>query len=169
MALKNNEPSGDVTDVIAKPATGAAPESLDNIAREADMLDTSPQREAQAGQVAQVEETIANNESELFEALDVVRALAFPLLAMVTDEGRMRALGEVWNDDVLKRSASAGARVMEKHGWNMGSVAGEYGCYLMLAAAVAPPIVMTKKILEIPKEKPKAPAAAAPAPNGQQQ
>ena len=55
MALKNNEPSGDVTDVIAKPATGAAPESLDNIAREADMLDTSPQREAQAGQVAQVE------------------------------------------------------------------------------------------------------------------
>ncbi|WP_454902733.1 hypothetical protein [Variovorax gossypii] len=165
MALKNETP--DVTDVVAKPG-GAAPESLDNIAREADLLDTSPEREAQAGQVAQVEETIANNESELFEALDVVRALAFPLLAMVTDEGRMHALAEVWNDDVLKRSASAGAKVMEKHGWNMGSVAGEYGCYLMLAAAVAPPIVLTKKILETPKEKPKAPPAA-PTPNGQQQ
>ena len=168
MALRNNNAPDDVTDVIAKPAGGAAPESLDNIAREADMLDTSPEREAQAGQVAQVEEAIATNESELFEALDVARALVFPLLAMVTDEGRMQALAEVWNDGVLKRSASAGAKVMEKHGWTMSGVAGEYGCYLMLAAAVAPPIVLTKKILEKPKEKPKAPPAA-PAPNGQQQ
>jgi len=39
---------------------------------------------------------------------------------------------------------------------------------VMLVAALAPPIVMTKKILETPKEKPKAPPAA-PAPNGQQQ
>ncbi|WP_371086035.1 hypothetical protein [Variovorax sp. RCC_210] len=153
----------DVTDVVAKPAGGAAPESLDNIAREADMLDTSPEREAQAGQVAQAEQVTANNESELLVTLQAIRAMAFPMLAMVTDEQRMNALAGVWNDGVLGASAAAGAAVLEKHGWTMGSLMGDYGCYVMLVAALAPPIVMTKKILEAPKEKARAPAPT-PAP-----
>ncbi|WP_455342452.1 hypothetical protein [Variovorax durovernensis] len=158
-----------MTDVVAKPG-GAAPESLDNIAREADLLDTSPEREAQAGQVAQAEQVTANNESELLVTLQAMRAMAFPMLAMVTDEQRMSALANVWNDGVLGASAAAGAQVLEKHGWSMGSLMGDYGCYVMLVAALAPPIVLTKKILETPKEKPRAPAPApAPAANGQQQ
>jgi hypothetical protein len=166
MALTKDSPD-DVTDVTIKPS-GAAPEKLADIAREADLLDTSSDREAQAGQVAQTEQLTANNESELLVTLQAVRAMAFPMLAMVTDDQRMQALGQVWNDGVLGASAAAGAAVLEKHGWSMGSIMGDYGPYVMLVAALAPPIVMTKKILETPKEKPKAPTPA-PAANGQQQ
>lgn len=165
--MVNPKQADDITDVIAKPA-GAAPEKLSDIAREADMLDTSPDREAQAGQVAETAQAVANNESELLVTLQAIRAMAFPMLAMVTDEQRMNALGNVWNDGVLGASAAAGAAVLEKHGWSMGSLMGDYGCYVMLVAALAPPVVMTKKILETPKEKPKAPTPA-PAVNGQQQ
>ncbi|MES2249220.1 MAG: hypothetical protein V4645_18210 [Pseudomonadota bacterium] len=169
LAVKTNDTPSDVTDVIAKPG-GAAPERLADIAREADMLDTSPEREQHAGQVAESAQVVANNESELLVTLQAIRAMAFPMLAMVVDEGRMSALGQVWNDGVLGASAAAGAAVLEKHGWSMGSLMGDYGCYVMLVAALAPPVVMTKKILEAPKEKPRAPAPApAPAADGQQQ
>jgi methyl coenzyme M reductase beta subunit len=161
----------DVTDVTAKPVV-AAPESLDALAREADMLDASADREAVAGQVAETAQMTASNESELLVTLQAIRAMAFPMLAMVTDEQRMAALAQVWNDGVLGASAAAGAAVLEKHGLSMGSVMGEYGCYVMLVAALAPPIVMTKKILETPKERAKQPGAVSPTQNagdGQQQ
>lgn len=163
MALKD-QPQ-DVTDVTSRPV--AAGESLADLAREADMLDAAPAAAAQAGAVAEAQAATAGNESELLVTLQAIRAMAFPMLAMVTDAQRMGALGQVWNDDVLAQSAAAGAAVMEKHGWTMGSVMGQYGCYVMLVAALAPPIVMTKKILEVPKAKPAAPPA--PAADGQQQ
>lgn len=162
MALKDE--TGDVQDVAAKPATGAAPESLADLEREATLLDVAPEREALAGQVAEAEAAVAGNQAELLMTLEAIRAMVFPMLAMVTDERRMAALGQVWNDGVLGQSAAAGAAVMEKHGWSMGSVMGNYGPYLMLAAALGPPIVMTKKILEKPKPEPK-----PEAPGGQQQ
>jgi len=154
-----------VTDVTHRPAN--AGESMADLARAADMLDAAPEAAAQAGQVAEAQALTANNESELLVTLQAIRAMAFPMLAMVTDEQRMHALGQVWNDGVLAQSAAAGAAVMEKHGWSMGSVMGQYGCYVMLVAALAPPVVMTKKILEVPKAKPAAPTA--PAADGQQQ
>lgn len=146
----------EVTDVTPKPA-GTGGESLADLAREADMLDAAPEAAAQAGQIAETQQLTASNEAELLVTLQAIRAMAFPMLAMVTDQARMDALGQVWNDGVLGASAAAGAAVMEKHGWTMGSVMGQYGCYVMLVAALAPPIVMTKKILEVPKERPKGP------------
>lgn len=170
--MKTNDTPADITDVTAKPASGAAPEKLSDIAREADLLDTSPDREQQAGQVAETAQAVANNESELLVTLQAIRAMAFPMLAMVTDEQRMNALANVWNDGVLGASAAAGAAVLEKHGWSMGSLMGDYGCYVMLVAALAPPIVMTKKILETPKKEAKQPAVVSPTQkpgDGQQQ
>ncbi|HZX86483.1 MAG TPA: hypothetical protein VFF19_23130 [Reyranella sp.] len=132
------------------------------------MLDAAPFAAEQAGQIEEVRQLTASNEAELLVTLQAIRAMAFPMLAMVTDEERMAALGQVWNDGVLGASAAAGAAVMEKHGWTMGGVMGQYGCYVMLVAALAPPIVMTKKILEKPKPKPQ-PAAAPETADGQQQ
>lgn len=157
----------EVTDVTAKPV-GTGGESLSDLAREADMLDAAPLVAEQAGQVAETQQLTASNEAELLVTLQAIRAMAFPMLAMVTDEQRMAALGQVWNDGVLGASAAAGAAVMERHGWTMGSVMGKYGCYVMLAAAIGPPIVMTKKILEVPKKVAPGEKTTAPT-DGQQQ
>ena len=80
----------------------------------------------------------------------------------------MQALGQVWNDGVLEQTAKAGAAVLERHGITMGQVMGQFGPYIMLVAAVAPPVMMTKKILSPPKE-PKAVTPTGNAGDGQQQ
>lgn len=150
------------------PDAGAAgPESLANLEREADMLDAAPELAVQAGQAAQAAEVVQSNEAELYGTLQAVRAMVFPLLAMVVDQARMAALSNVWNDGVLQSTASAGAQVLERHGITMGQVMGQFGPYIMLVAAVAPPVVMTKKILEKPKPAPAGQGAADGA--GQQQ
>ncbi|VTU20744.1 hypothetical protein SRS16CHR_02705 [Variovorax sp. SRS16] len=136
------------------PASGAAaPESLASLAAEATLLDTSPEREAQAGQMAQAAELVQSNEAELYGTLQAIRAMAFPMLSMVVDAQRMAQLGAVWNDGVLQSTASAGAAVLERHGITMGQVMGQFGPYIMLVAAVAPPVMLTKKILSAPKDK----------------
>lgn len=150
------------------PDAGApGPESLANLAREADMLDAAPELAVQAGQAAQAAELVQSNEAELFGTLQAVRAMVFPLLSMVVDKPRMTALGNVWGDQVLQSTASAGAQVLERHGITMGQVMGQFGPYIMLVAAVAPPVLMTKKILEKPKPAPAGEGAADGA--GQQQ
>lgn len=150
----------------AEPA-GAGPESLASLAREADFLDAAPALAAQAGQAAQAAELVQSNEAELFGTLQAVRAMVFPLLSMVVDQGRMGQLSNVWNDGVLQSTASAGAAVLEKHGITMGQVMGQFGPYILLVASVAPPVMMTKKILETPKPAPAGQGAADGA--GQQQ
>jgi hypothetical protein len=155
------------TEPAAEPAAGAAaPESLADLARAADMLDAAPEAQAQAVQAAQAAEVAQSNEVELFGTLQAIRAMTFPLLSMVIDQQRMQALGQVWNDAVLDQTAKAGAAVLERHGITMGQVMGQFGPYIMLVAAVAPPVMMTKKILTPPKPAPQ--NASAPA-DGQQQ
>jgi hypothetical protein len=117
-------------------------------------LDTSPQREAEAGQAAQAAEVTLSNEAELLGTLQAIRAMAFPLLSMAVDQQRMQQLANVWNDGVLDQTAKAGAAVLERHGITMGQVMGQFGPYIMLVAAVAPPVMLTKKILSVPAEKP---------------
>lgn len=153
----------------SEPVAGAAAsESLAALAGEAMLIDTSPQRDAEAGQAAQAAEVALSNEAELFGTLQAVRAMAFPLLSMAVDKQRMAALDQVWNDAVLQQTAKAGAAVLERHGITMGQVMGQFGPYIMLVAAVAPPVMLTKKILSAPKEK--APGAEPVArADGQQQ
>lgn len=161
MALKD-EPA-DVTDVTVKPA-GTGGESLDDLAREADMLDAAPEAAAQEGERAEIAQQVQSESAELLGVLQAVRAMAFPILSMAVDERRMAALAQVWNDGVLGQSAAAGAAVMAKHGWSLNGAFDQFGPYVMLVAALAPPVMMTKKIME-PDPKP---AAAKPA-DGQQQ
>lgn len=137
-----NEP---VTDVEARTPSGA--ESLDDLAREADLLDTAPEATAQAGAVAQAEQLQSSTADELRGVLEMVRAMVFPILGAAIDARRMEALGKVWNDGVLHASADAGARIMNLHGWTMGGAFDRYGPYVMLAVALGPPVIQTRQIM----------------------
>lgn len=124
-----------------------AADSLDNLTREADLLDTSGEREAQAGAVEVAQEATATAEVELLGALQLVRGMVFPLLAATIDERRMGALAGVWNDTVLAQSSAAGAQIMALHGWTLGGAFSKYGPYIALGAALAPPVLATRAIM----------------------
>ena len=166
MAMNLNLSSGKLEKVADVPSSGAAPENLADLAREADFLDAAPAAEAAAGAADDAAKVVQSNENELLSTLETLRAMVFPVLSMVVDGQRMAALAQVWSDQVLASSAQAGALVLAKHGIEITDVLGKFGPYVMLAAALAPPVFMTKKILEKPKVKP-ADAVASPA-NGQQ-
>jgi hypothetical protein len=153
MVLKTDTPAEGPE--VAPAGDGA--ESLADLAREADLLDTSPAREGEAAQAVAVAEATASTEEELRGALELVRGMLFPLLATVTPEAKLIQLGQVWHDGVLLASAKAGAQVMALHGWTMGGVGdlfGRYGPYVSLALALVPPVIATKKIMEAPDPKP---------------
>lgn len=141
------------------PASAAAPDDLEKLAREADLLDTS----APAAPGAAVQpEVVLSTEEELFGTLQAVREMTFPMLAVAVGARRMDELAEVWRDQVLEKAASAGARVLELHGMSVGSMMGRYAPYVMLVAALAPPVLATKKILTPPKAPEKKPGEGAP-------
>ena len=150
MVMKQTPPAGDGGDT-----GGAVPESLADLAGEAAALDMAPAVAAQAAQAGHAEQVMQSDASELLGALLAVRAMAFPMLSMTLDAERMGMLEQCWNDGVLGQSAEAGARVMALHGWTMGGAFDRYGPYVMLVAALAPPVMLTKQILTPPpKSKP---------------
>jgi hypothetical protein len=147
-----------------EPQDGASQsESLDALAREADLLDTSPEREAAAGAMVAVEQATASASAELLGALQLVRGMVFPMLSAVIDKGRMAALEGVWHDGVLGASAEAGARIMAIHGWTLGGAFDKYGPYVALGVALVPPALATRAIMA---PTPKEPKPAAPAGEG---
>lgn len=166
--MKTDQP--EVEDVTSRTAAPAG-ESLADLAREADLLDTSPDRAAVAGAEAAVAEQVVSTSSELLGLLTMLRAMVFPILGMAIDARRMAALQHVWNDGVLGQSAAAGAQVMALHGWTLNGAFDKYGPYVMLAAALGPPVLLTKKIMEPDKKADEAPAASSTTPtaDGQQQ
>lgn len=88
--------------------------------------------------------------AELLAALTMARAMAFPILGAKGE--RLKA---VWTDDVLQNAAGAGAAVMQLHGLTMGALSVKYAPYIALAAALAPPLIQTRKILAEPEPEPK--------------
>lgn len=130
------------------PAAGSP--NLDAIAREADRLDKGPEEAAASERREVAAEVVNSNRAELLAGLTMARDLVLPLLAQVLPEPKVQALGNVWSDQVLDGVAAAGAEVLEMHGVQVGSVLGTYGPYIALAVAVAPPMVLTKKILAMP-------------------
>ena len=129
-------------------ASGAESENLADLEREADLLDAAPEVEAAASAEKNDAQVLQSTEAELLSTLETIRAMVFSLFSSVVDSQRMQALGQVWNDQVLAGSAQAGALVLAKHGIQLTDVMGKFGPYVMLLAVVAPPVLMTKKILE---------------------
>lgn len=158
-------PPDDIQDVTPRAPSapdGVMPENLDDLAREADMLDAAPEAAAQAGAIAQAEQAQLTAGAELFGALQAVRAMVLPMLSVVVEAPRIAALEAVWNDRVLEASAGAGAVIMARHGWTLGGVMGEYAPYVLLVAALAPPVIQTRRILAAPAEAAGVPEKVAP-------
>ncbi len=130
-------------------------EDLDQLAGEAQLLDTSPTKaeEAQAQrQEQEAGQAVDSNAGQLLAAATMIRAMWLPLLPKSKGE----ALAYVWRDEVLAGAAQAGAQVLVLHGIDMGEVVGRLGPYVALIAALGPPVLSTVQIMKAPE--PKAPA-----------
>lgn len=142
------------TDATIKPQAGAeGGESLDALGAEAAALDGAPTAASQAQEVRQQEqaaEVLQSNEAELYAALDLARAMALPILPADKAE-KLRA---VWSDERLRAAAAAGAAVMARHQVSMGGLLSDYGPYIALFAALAPPVLETRAVLMLPAPKP---------------
>lgn len=142
------------TDAAIKPQAGAdGGESLEALGAEAVALDGAPTAASQAQEVRaqeQAAEVLQSNEAELFAALDLARAMALPILPA----DKAEKLRTIWSDERLKVAAAAGAAVLGKHGLSMGGILGDYGPYIALLAALAPPVLETRAVLMLPAPKP---------------
>lgn len=142
------------TDVTPRPAAGAeGGESLDALAIEAGALDAAPTAASQAQEARAQEQqadVLESNAGELLAALDLARALLLPLLP----PHRAEPLRAIWSDERLQAASEAGAAVLERHGVSMGSVLSDYGPYIALVAALAPPILETRAVLLLPPPQP---------------
>lgn len=88
-----------------------------------------------------------NTEEELLAALTMARLMLAPAM------GWWGEFGQVWNDATLRGIAEGGAAVMRKHGWTMGGLLSEWGPYLALIGATAPPAFATYQAIKHKKEK----------------
>jgi len=80
---------------------------------------------------------------DLRGALEMVRLMAAPMFADWPDFGR------VWSDQVLQATADSGGAIMDRHGWSVGELLGQWGPYIGLIAAVAPPGLATYQHLKL--------------------
>lgn len=140
-------------------ATHDGGESLDELAAEAQRLDEQPAQAQAEEQREMAVQVVQSNAGELLAALVMARMMALPILP----PHKRAALAEIWSDGVLGRVSEAGAAVLQLHGVALGSLMGRYGPYVALLAAVAPPVLATKAVLDQPEPKP------VQAPDGQQQ
>ncbi|MFT3665570.1 hypothetical protein [Piscinibacter sp.] len=107
---------------------------LDVLAAEAASLEAGAAPAApSAAQTRQADSEAA----ELLGALQMARMMVAPMF------GWWAQFGEVWSDQALERIAAGGALVMQRHGWTMGGLMGEFGPYIALAGATLPPSFVT--------------------------
>lgn len=58
---------------------------------------------------------------------------------------------QVWSDGQIQGISGAAGLVCDKHGWNFGEAIGQYGPYLALVAATAPPVIATVSAVKAAK------------------
>lgn len=124
----------------AKPAPVSA--DLQGLAAEAAALEAEAGGAA-PGQPGAAVPAVDNLEAELLSALQMAR-LGVGKFAF----GWWQDFPQVWNDQTLQAIASAGAEIMRRHGWSMGEVLSQWGPYIALAGAVAPPSLVTWQALQ---------------------
>jgi hypothetical protein len=79
---------------------------------------------------------------ELRGALDMARLMVAPMFGWWADFPR------VWSDATLQGIAEAGGAVMDRNGWTMGGVWSEFGPYIALVGATAPPAFATVQAIK---------------------
>lgn len=144
--------------------TPTAPEGEDlaDLELQATALEGAGQAQQQRAQQAQAEQqqqqeqaTIESMAGELRQALAMIRLMAEPAFAWWTQ------YRECWSDRQLDAIAKAGAAVMQRHGLTMGELFAQWGPYIALATATAPPALATYAAIKHRKANPEpAPSTA---------
>ena len=89
----------------------------------------------------------AQNAAELQGALTMAKLMVKPLFSWWPDFER------VWSDDQISQISEHGGVIFERHGWSVGGVLSEWGPYIGLIAATAPPAVATYGAIKAHKAK----------------
>jgi len=127
----------------AAPSSAAPPgDAFAALAAQADMIEAG----AAPGGPAMPAQAADNTDEELLAALTMARLMLAPAM------GWWSEFGQVWNDATLRGIAEGGAAVMRKHGWTMGGLLSEWGPYLALIGATAPPAFATYQAMKQRKE-----------------
>lgn len=124
-----------------KPAPGATPEpdGLDHLLTQAENIDAGRKPMADA---VTVEALPTNTAAELKGVLTMARLMVAPMFAWWVE------FKTVWSDDALEGIAQGGGAVMDRHGWSVGEALGQWGPYLALVGAVAPPAFVTYQAIK---------------------
>lgn len=136
-----------------EPQAGGAPAGsvLADLQAQADAVDGPAPGTEQPGATPAV---VADPAAELLGALTMARMLVQPMFDW------WPRFPEVWSDSTLTGISQAGAQVMARHGWTMGDLLGQWGPYIALAGATAPPCWVTWKAIQAQQAAQAAAAAA---------
>jgi len=154
--------SGPAVDQVgAAPADGSGPAvaGFEDLAHEAELLDGAAPGGAAPGAAAAAQ--VADTAAELLQALQMARLLVAPMFRWMPD------FHQVWADSTLHGISTAGAAVMQRHGWTLGEFWEKWGPYVALAMSTAPPCFVTYGAIKAETARRKAEAAkpAAPQPS----
>lgn len=97
------------------------------------------QAEAQAAGAAQ-------NAAELQGALMMAKMMVKPMFHWWPD------FDKVWSDEQIGAISESGGVIFERHGWSVGGILSQYGPYIGLIAATAPPCVATYGAIKAHKQ-----------------
>ena len=114
------------------------PSELDQLAAAAAQLDSDAEAAAAQPSAAEVQQA-QSLAQDLLDTLKMLRGIGGPVCHWMTAE----KFAKVWNDDRLKDIATAGAAIMERHGWTLMEIMGKYAPYVALIAAMGAPTLET--------------------------
>lgn len=125
--------------------TPTEPDALDMLEAQALALDGSSSTQAQdfaQQQAEQAQAEVMSMGQELAATLEVIRE-------MITEAAGEPELRVIWSDDRLTGIGTAGAMVMQRHGFTLASFLGTWGPYIALIGALLPPGLGTFKLVKL--------------------
>jgi hypothetical protein len=127
----------------------AKADPLAQLEAHATALETPPPPSDEVTKRAEAEQAseAASLAQDLTQALVMVRAMARPAFGWWED------FSQVWSDKALEGIGQAGALVMQRHGWTMGDLMTQWGPYIALIGATAPPVMVTAQAIKLRREQ----------------
>lgn len=129
---------------VSDEAPAAANDAFAGLQAQAAMIETGAAPGAPGAPAAAPPD---NTAEELLSALTLARLMLAQAFAWWPE------FPHVWSDAALRGIAEGGAAVMQKHGLTMGGVLSEWGPYLALIGATAPPAFATYQAMQDRKER----------------
>lgn len=149
MKIKKLDAPGDVSDVVAKPATVPAADPIAGLEKEAAALEGAAVQDGQAAADKQERQAVDTLQKDLADALAMAAAVAQPALWWLTPE----QFAALWGKQVQAAIAVSGAELMRRHGLTMGDVMSKYGPYIGLAGALGPSTLATVAAFKREKQR----------------